>query len=320
MTKATKTPDSRDLTRLPAAVEQAEEAQTQTVPAVDRIMAAQRNRLLKKHEAVLSSMADSVQHAIEAGQILLEVKATLAHGAFRVWVESLPSSNFPLSYRTAQRYMQIAANVEKITSRLREKAEATRVSPANDSDLWTGVSLREAIRLLVSHDGPQSSAITAAKAASPRKGHDLLTPWPLVEAVQQCLGHVDLDPCGHTESPDHVAASCVWTISDDGLDVKKKWTGRVFVHPPHNERQKWVDRSLAEIAAGNAEALLLLIPVVSDDAAFLSLKHCPRGFIGSRIDGFDSPGVVFALGDVEVSRFAETFDQHGDVFVPVSDR
>ena len=285
----------------------------QPMVSSDRMLTSHRTQLHKKHMAVIHSLTDAVKHSIEAGQILLEVKATLAPGTFQQWIESLPQCAFPLSLRTAQRYMRVAANVDEITARLREQADATRASSASDEELWSGVSIREAMRLIAD----QRPALVKPILKEER---DDLTPWPLIESVRQCLGTIDLDPCGSAQAPDHVGARLVWTEIEDGLAADKTWTGRVFVHPPHSERKMWVDRSLAEIAAGNAEALLLLIPVVSDDAAFLSLKHCPRGFIGSRIDGFDSPGVVFALGDVEVSRFAETFVQHGDVFVPVSDQ
>ena len=282
------------------------------IPA-DQLLTAQRKKLQQQHEAVVKSMTDALGHAMAAGEILLDAKASLAHGLFREWVESQGDTAFPLSLRTAQRYMQVARNREQIGESSREQANATHES---ESGSKRGLSIREAIRLVAQQDGPKSSAITAAKSASSRNGHNLLTPWPLVEAVQQCLGTIDLDPCGSAQEPDHVGARLVWTETEDGLAADKAWYGRVFVHPPQHNRQQWVERSLSEINRGNAQSLLLLVPAVSDDTVFNKLSGYPRLFISSRVDGFKSPAVVFALGEVDLSAFAGAFAEHGDLYVP----
>lgn len=47
---------------------------------------------------------EAMHHAIEAGKLLLEVKASLAHGQFGAWLET----NVRVSARQAQRYMAAA--------------------------------------------------------------------------------------------------------------------------------------------------------------------------------------------------------------------
>ena len=281
----------------------------QPMVSSDRMLTSHRTQLHKKHVAVIHSLTDAVKHSIEAGQILLEVKATLAPGTFQQWIESLPQCAFPLSLRTAQRYMRVAANVDEITARLREQADATRASSASDEELWSGVSIREAMRLIAD----QRPALVKPILKEER---DDLTPWPLIESVRQCLGTIDLDPCGSAQAPDHVGARLVWTKIEDGLAADKTWTGRVFVHPPQHNRQQWVERSVSEIDRGNAQSLLLLVPAVSDDTVFNKLSGYPRLFISSRVDGFKSPAVVFALGEVDLSAFAGAFAEHGDLYVP----
>jgi hypothetical protein len=51
-----------------------------------------------------------VQHAIRAGELLLEVKQRVVHGQWLPWV----AENVPLSARHAQRLMQLAANATSV--------------------------------------------------------------------------------------------------------------------------------------------------------------------------------------------------------------
>ncbi len=52
----------------------------------------------------------AVQHAITAGARLIEAKGIVNHGEWLPWVEA----NFPGSEATAQRYMQLARNPERV--------------------------------------------------------------------------------------------------------------------------------------------------------------------------------------------------------------
>lgn len=58
----------------------------------------------RHHTAATAAASTAIHHAIEAGRLLIEVKAQLQHGAFGQWVER----DCGIGYRTARRYMQAA--------------------------------------------------------------------------------------------------------------------------------------------------------------------------------------------------------------------
>jgi hypothetical protein len=61
-------------------------------------------RIRTEHEAVANVLTDGVQHAMTAGQLLIEAKKQLSHGDWLAWVES----NCAMNVRTAQAYMRVA--------------------------------------------------------------------------------------------------------------------------------------------------------------------------------------------------------------------
>jgi Protein of unknown function (DUF3102) len=62
------------------------------------------DRINREHELCQRAYGDALAHAIEAGRLLLDVKAELAHGRFMAWIER----HFAGSQRTANVYMQLA--------------------------------------------------------------------------------------------------------------------------------------------------------------------------------------------------------------------
>lgn len=64
-------------------------------------IAAEINR---QHELAVGHAEKAVEHAREAGRLLLQIKSELAHGAFLPWVEQ----HLAVSARQAQRYMRVA--------------------------------------------------------------------------------------------------------------------------------------------------------------------------------------------------------------------
>src|SRR5437660_94580 len=70
-------------------------------------------RIRAEHEATADSLKRSVEHAMAAGDLLLEAKAQLKHGQWLPWL----SEHCAMSERTAQLYMQIAKNREAIEAK-----------------------------------------------------------------------------------------------------------------------------------------------------------------------------------------------------------
>ena len=62
------------------------------------------NEINSHAEQATAKANEAMNHAIEAGKLLLEVKASLAHGQFGEWLET----NVKVSARQAQRYMAAA--------------------------------------------------------------------------------------------------------------------------------------------------------------------------------------------------------------------
>jgi len=63
------------------------------------------DRINREHQLCQRAYGDALAHAIEAGLLLLGVKAELPHGRFMAWIEE----HFAGSQRTANIYMQLAA-------------------------------------------------------------------------------------------------------------------------------------------------------------------------------------------------------------------
>jgi uncharacterized protein (DUF2235 family) len=64
-----------------------------------------------EHDAHLSAVRTSIEHAIKAGALLEEAKGLLKHGQWLPWL----SDHCGLSDRTAQRYMRLARNAKSAT-------------------------------------------------------------------------------------------------------------------------------------------------------------------------------------------------------------
>jgi hypothetical protein len=61
-------------------------------------------RIRAEHEATASALRSGIQHAIAAGELLIEAKAQLPHGQWLPWLKD----NCALSLRQAQKYMRLA--------------------------------------------------------------------------------------------------------------------------------------------------------------------------------------------------------------------
>ena len=65
-----------------------------------------------EHRWAQGNLAAGLKHAIRAGELLLEAKAAVGHGAWLTWLEE----NFVGSQRTARAYMQVASNRQRVAN------------------------------------------------------------------------------------------------------------------------------------------------------------------------------------------------------------
>jgi Protein of unknown function (DUF3102) len=71
-----------------------------------------RERLKTEHAAAAAALTNSLNHAMAAGDILIEAKLQLRHGQWLPWLE-----NCGIAERTAQRYIRLARNRAAIESK-----------------------------------------------------------------------------------------------------------------------------------------------------------------------------------------------------------
>lgn len=71
---------------------------------MNQIATDRAQKIQAHHDAAHAAADTAIEHAKEAGRLLLEVKASLPHGDFSKWV----SQHLTVSHRQAQRYMAAA--------------------------------------------------------------------------------------------------------------------------------------------------------------------------------------------------------------------
>ena len=69
-----------------------------------QVLATVAAEIEEHHVAAETLAAEAVAHAVEAGKLLIEVKAALPHGQFGQWI----AANVSVSARQAQRYIAAA--------------------------------------------------------------------------------------------------------------------------------------------------------------------------------------------------------------------
>ncbi len=126
------------------------ESQTALLQADSTTLAAAIN---SEHAFAFGAAHAALEHARRAGELLLQAKAEIEHGAWLPWIEQ----NCKFSARQAQRYMTVAENW-------------TAISAKNDT--VSHLTLRGALRLLAGSESDAGDSLTL-----PPKGSDWDTVW-----------------------------------------------------------------------------------------------------------------------------------------------
>lgn len=110
------------------------------------------------------------------------------------------------------------------------------------------------------------------------------SPVPLLRALEATWGRIDLDPCGHPESP--VQAKRRILLQDGGDGLRDEWSGNfAYVNPPFSAATAWLKRADEMWLAGKVRVIVVLIPSKTDNAFlhdYLS-ERCDIGFLRSRL-------------------------------------
>jgi hypothetical protein len=144
------------------------------------------------------------------------------------------------------------------------------------------------------------------------------TPREIIDAVINCLGAIDLDPCSNSKTEPHVPAAQHFTPEDDGL--AQEWHGRVYMNPPYGrEIPDWVNKLCDEHEAGRAEEAIALVPARPDTQWWRRLRDYPVCFVVGRLkfgeleDSAPFPSAVFYLGN-HIDHFFYAFEHLGDIW------
>jgi ParB family chromosome partitioning protein len=111
------------------------------------------------------------------------------------------------------------------------------------------------------------------------------TPPAVLEAARLALGEIDLDPASSAKAQETVRAARYFTADDDGLSLP--WRGRVWLNPPYAQPliSHFVDKLIAELAAGRTTEAVLLTHNYTDTGWFIRAGEAASaiGFSRGRI-------------------------------------
>ncbi len=143
------------------------------------------------------------------------------------------------------------------------------------------------------------------------------TPQNILDAVVDCLGGIDLDPCSNGE-PHNVPARQYYTEEQDGLT--QEWKGRIYMNPPYGrDIDSWVDKLCREHEARRAYECLALVPARPDTQWWIKLRDYPVCFVEGRLKFGDAensapfPSALFYLGN-HIDRFYYACEHLGDIW------
>jgi|SRR5271166_5404633 len=148
-------------------------------------------------------------------------------------------------------------------------------------------------------------------------------PW-FIELVRKVMT-IDLDPASNEIANEIVKAQKFYAIDDDGL--KQKWHGNIFLNPPYSRGviNKFVNKLLDEVLAGNVKQAILLTHSKTDTRWFVkAAKHATAACFPKRIafwsssikkgaDWARNPSTTFYFGN-RPERFREVFKECGILF------
>ena len=143
------------------------------------------------------------------------------------------------------------------------------------------------------------------------------TPAEFHRPIADAVGGFDLDPASGAES--QPLASTRYTEEDDGLS--QEWFGTVWLNPPFSEKTRWVRKVRAEVADGNVETVVVLLPVDTSTQLFHTHVTAAKAicFVEGRLsfDGGDrNPnfGTLLAVFGETNDDLLDAFDRKGTVY------
>ena len=114
------------------------------------------------------------------------------------------------------------------------------------------------------------TSMTVPSALLSHRSDEHLTPRFILDAVIECLGGIDLDPCSNSLRCPNVPAARHFTREDDGL--YQPLEGRVFLNPPFGPGvERWFSKIYQECSAGRTTEAIVLWKSATETSAWKTL-------------------------------------------------
>jgi hypothetical protein len=151
---------------------------------------------------------------------------------------------------------------------------------------------------------------------------DFYTNPIIIQAAQQTMGEIDLDPASCPEANSVVCAKTIFTSTNSGL--VREWFGRVWLNPPFSEWADWTPKVISELAKGRIESMCVLCacrtltakyfrPLKDKSDAICILDGRVPFWGGKATSSPDDGHVIFYFGK-DYDRFKTNFAPLGNVW------
>jgi protein gp37 len=237
------------------------------------------HRIRQEHEATAIALARGIEHAIRAGELLIEAKAhpDLRHGQWLPWLEG----HCAVSARTAQLYMQVA--------RHRFELEANTPGLAHLTLEGAAKTLAKAVKSITTIDHDAHDGESVAPGSPPRfirQTNDQISwagwSWNPVTGCKHNCWYCYARPIAHrlypekfepTFRPERLGAPANTRVPRGAADDPR--LGRVFVCSMADLFGRWVeDESIEKVFAACRE---------SPQWEYLFLTKFPQRYVGLQL-------------------------------------
>jgi hypothetical protein len=249
-----------------------------------------------------SAFRASLGHAIRCGELLIEAKKLVGHGAWLPWIRD----NLSLKPRLCQAYMRLASKRDELDELNAQALAHLGIEQALEALAEPRISQRGF--------GSESSV-------------EWYTPAPYIESARHVLDGIDVDPASSDAAQRVVQAKRYFTAETDGLSAQ--WLGSCWLNSPYARKivATFVAKLLEELSAGRTTSALLLTNAYSDNswwheaaAACQAICFTKGRIYFTRPDGERSTqpnfGSSFFYFGPDVPRFREAFSAYGLIMLP----
>lgn len=166
-----------------------------------------------------------------------------------------------IAERTVRDHVQVAKNLD------RKARDVIAKTPSADklADLQALVKLPAEQQREVAAKVAETGQGVKEVLRSDGEPNERFTPRALIADLHR-FNQFTVDAASNPKSPAARVIGRFWTKEDDGLE--ESWRGeRVFVNPPFDACEEWVEKASREFAAG-CELIVMLLPAVRTEQSF----------------------------------------------------